>query len=294
MNGLPEIEKTEIDLNAIEKFESEEDFVGLSVSLLVETGSYVCVVGNILPYETKAWNSDQAVVVGHFVRLYKLISALLDQTCQHRREIAFMFARMAFECIINASFILKNYSPELVLSYKSYSLKHEKKLMNRINDNIKQRKGEVLPIEDRMLNSINHSFRVSGVEPKQIKARELRNWGNKNIYEKAEDVGLGEAYLAAFGGPSHGIHGNWQDLLEYHLECDNQGQFTPVFEWHRPRPQYLNVVALQSAEVSMQYATWIGFQEIEQLTESLAELQERVLALDSAHEQWLNQPCLSG
>jgi hypothetical protein len=257
MNGLPEIERTELDLDAIAKFESEEDFIELAVALLVETDSYLCVVGSLLPYDAKAWNSDQAVVGGHFVRLYKLISAMLDQTCQHRREITFMFARMAFECIINASYILKNYSPELVLSYKSYSLKHEKKLMNRINENIKQRNGKVLPIEDRMLKSINRSFRASGVEPEQIKARELRNWGKKNIYEKAEDVGLGEAYLAAFGGPSHGIHGNWQDLLEYHLESDEHGLFTPDFEWHRPRPQFLNVVALHAAEVSKQYVTWL-------------------------------------
>jgi hypothetical protein len=289
MIDLPEIEKTEIDPNTIAKFNSEEDFIGVAVCLLIETGSYVILVGNLLPYETKAWNSDQAAVGGHFVRLYKLISAILDQTCQHRREIAFMFARMAFECIINMSFILKNYSPELVLSYKSYSLKHEKKLMNRINENIKQRGGEVLPIEDRMLKSINHSFRVSGVEPEQIKAKELRDWGNKNIYQKAKDVGLGEAYLAAFGGPSHGIHGNWQDLLEYHLKSDEHGHFTPDFEWHRPRPQYLNVVTLQAAEVSKQYVAWLGFQEIEKLTEALSELQERVLTLDSAHEKWLNQ-----
>ncbi len=289
MIHLPEIERTEIDLNTIAKFDSEEDFIAVAMSLLIETGSYVIVVGNLLPYDTKAWNSDQAVVGGHFVRLYKLISAILDQTCQHRREIAFMFARMAFECIINTSFILKNYSPELVLSYKSYSLKHEKKLMNRINENIKQRGGEVLPIEERMLKSINHSFRVSGVEPEQIKAKELRDWGNKNIYQKAEDVGLGEAYLAAFGGPSHGIHGNWQDLLEYHLKSDEHGHFTPDFEWHRPRPQYLNVVALHAARVSKQYVARLGFQEIEKLTESLAGLQERVLTLDSAHEKWLNK-----
>jgi hypothetical protein len=289
MNQLPEIEKTYIDLDAIAKFESEEEFTGVSVSLLIETGSYVCVVGSMLPHDTKAWNSDQAVVGGHFVRLYKLISAMLDQTCQHRREISFMFARMAFECIINASFILKNYSPELVLSYKSYSLKHEKKLMNRINENIKQRSGEVLPIEDRMLKSINRSFRVSGVEPEQIEAMELRNWGNKNIYEKAKDVGLDEAYLGAFSGPSHDIHGNWQDLLKYHLGSDEHGHFTPDFEWHRPRPQYLNVVALHAAEVSKQYVEWLGFKDIGPLTKSLTELQERVVRLDSAHEQWLTQ-----
>ena len=77
--------------------------------------------------------------------------------------------------------------------------------------------------------------------------------------------------------------------MEYHLECDNHGHFTPVFEWHRPRPQYLLVVALQAAEVSMHYIAWLGFQELEELTESLAEVQERILTLDYAHEQWLNQ-----
>ena len=225
---------------------------------------------------------------GHFVRLYKLISALLDQTSQHRREVSFMFARMAFECVVNITFILKNYSPELLLSYKSYSLKHEKKLMGRINENIKKRNGEVLPIEQRMLKSINRSFKTSRVDPENIKSSNLRNWGGKNIYEKAENVGLGEAYLAAFGGPSHDIHGNWQDLLEYHLISDEEGHFSPNLEWHQPRPQYLNVVALHSAEASKNYITWLGFPEIQDIYDSLNDLQERIVKLDSTDEKWLH------
>lgn len=109
------------------------------------------------------------------------------------------------------------------------------------------------------------------------------------IYEKADDVGLGDAYLAAFGGPSHGIHGNWQDLLEYHLEADKEGTFSPNLEWNQPRPQYLNVVALHAAEATKIYVQWLGFSEIDQVIDSLNELQDRVLALDSAHEKWLIQ-----
>lgn len=289
MSILSEIEKTELDFEAIAEFKSEDDFTGLSVSLLVETGSYVCVAASILLDDAKSWNRDQAVIGGHFVRLYKLISALLDQTCQHRREISFVLARMAFECIVNATFILKNYSEELLFSYRAYSLKHEKKLINRINNNIKNRNGEMLPIEERMLKSINRSFKVSGIDPENVEGKELKNWGNKNIYEKAEDVGLGEAYLAAFGGPSHGIHGNWQDLLEYHLISDEDGNFSPNIEWRRPRPQVLNVVALHAAEASKNYAKWLGFPELDQFVDALSELQERVLALDSSHEKWLNQ-----
>lgn len=288
MAKLPEIRRVELDIESIKQFSSETNFIGLSVDLLIEVGSYVCVIGNAMPLETKAWNKDQAVLGGHLVRLYKLISGMLDQTCQHRREISFMLARMAFECIVNLSFLLKNYSPDLLSSYMKYSLKHEKKLMKTITDNIENRGGAKLPIEERMLKSIESTFEISGINPEDINARELRNWGNKNIYEKAEDVGLGEAYLAAFGGPSHGIHGNWHDLLEHHLEKNSDNYFSPYFEWHNPRPQYLIVIALQTAEVLQHYINWLEYEELENMVTDLQEFQERVLTLDQLHEEWLS------
>jgi len=162
---LMEIDKTQINAKDIEHFVSEDDFIGLSIDLLIEAGSYICVIGNVMPANKRAWNSNQAVVGGQLVRLYKLISAMLDQTCQRRRETSFIFSRMAFECIINLRFLLKNYSEDLLLSYKSYSLKHEKKLMNKILDNIQNRNGETLPIETRMIDSILRSFKASGVQP---------------------------------------------------------------------------------------------------------------------------------
>jgi hypothetical protein len=288
MADIPEVKRTELDKKSLENFRSEEDFIGVSVDLLIEAGSYVCVVGNVIPFKTEAWDSDQAVLGGHLVRLYKLISAMLDQTCQRRRETSFIIARIAFECIVNLSFLLKNYSPDLLLSYKSYSLKHEKKLMDKIKENISKRNDKTLPIEERMLKSINRAFAASGVNPEDIKTKELRNWGNKNIYEKAKDVDLEEAYLACFGGASHGIHGNWQDLLDDHLERKSDNHFSPNFEWGNPRPQLLNVLALQTAEVLKRYIEWLGYKEINDMIGTLSEFQERVLILDSAHEKWLS------
>ncbi len=132
MADIPKVERTDLDEESIGNFSSEEDFIRVSVDLLIEAGSYVCVVGNVMPFETKAWNSNQAILGGHLVRLYKLISAMLDQTSQNRREISSILARIVFECIVNLSFLLKNYSSDLLLSYKSYSLKHEKKCMDEI------------------------------------------------------------------------------------------------------------------------------------------------------------------
>ncbi|GJL66895.1 MAG: hypothetical protein NPIRA05_18660 [Nitrospirales bacterium] len=288
MAGIPEVKRTELDENLIRDFSSEEDFMEISVSLMIEAGSYVSVVGCILPINTQAWDSNQAVLGGHLVRLYKLISAMLDQTCQRRREISFILARIAFECIINLSFLLKNYSSDLLLSYKSYSLQHEKRLMDKIKENIRKRNDKTLPIEERMLRSINRAFTASGVNPEDISTNELRNWGNKNIYEKATNVGLGESYLSMFGGGSHNIHGNWQDLLDYHLEEKSDNHFSPKFEWRNPRPQILNVLAIQTAEVLKRYIEWLQYEELNEMIRTLVEFQERVLTLDSAHEKWLS------
>ncbi|AKH38109.1 hypothetical protein BCL69_10872 [Nitrosomonas communis] len=162
MNGLVEsviaetqdISRTEIDEEQVRAFDAEADFIGLSISLLIEVGSYVCVVGNLYPVKTRSWNRDQAILGDDLVRLYKLIDGLLDQTCKHRREISFVLGRLAFECIINLRYLIAYASEELFFSYRRYSLQHERQLLERIKVNIEVRGGQGLTIERRMINSI--------------------------------------------------------------------------------------------------------------------------------------------
>ena len=285
--SIPEIRRVEIDENHVRQFESEEDFTGLAVDILVEVGSFVCVAGSLLPADRQAWNRDKAVIGGHLVRLYKLINALLDQTCQRRRETSFIFGRLAFECIINLRYLIVHASDELFRSYRTYSLKHEYKLLGRIEKNIEARGGNELPIERRMINSIIRSFEVSGISLDTFALGELKNWGGKNIFEKAQAVGLETAYLGAFGGGSHSVHGNWQDLLEYHLEETDEGGFKPDFEWHRPRPQLLNAVALHSTQAVIDYLQWLASDGAEDIVTVLQGLQNRILLLDRLHEEFL-------
>lgn len=238
---IPSVERVEVDPKKVRAFDDENDYTGLGVDLLVEVGSYVCVAASILPPPPQRWNRHEAVLVGHLVRLYKLISALLDQTCQHRRETTFIFARLAFECIVNTMFLIKNDRPEVVASYIEYSLRHEERLRDRIRANIAARGGETLPIEERTLRSIDSAASRSGVDLDQINPPQ--NWGGKNTFEKAKEVGLENAYLGAFAGPSHSVHGNWHDLLEYHLDFESDGYF-PELRWHRPRPQLLTTLSM--------------------------------------------------
>lgn len=286
-NEVPAVKRVEVDPSVVRAFKSEHEYIGLSVELLIEVGSYVCIAGNIVPPSGKAWNRHEAVLVGHLVRLYKLISALLDQTCQHRRETSFIFARLAFECIVNTMFLIKNDRPDVVNSYIEYSLRHEKRLREKIRMNIAARGGDVWPVEKRMLTSIERSAKESGVDLDEINPP--KNWAGKNLFEKAQDVGLDEAYLGAFAGPSHSVHGNWQDLLEYHLEGESGG-FVPDFDWHLPRPQLLTTVAhLTLITLSKFFSEIIGSAG-DAVTERFPDLEKRLQRLIHLHEEFLASP----
>jgi hypothetical protein len=106
-------------------------------------------------------------------------------------------------------------------------LRHEKRLRDQVETNIKARSGITLPVEDRILKSIARAEKASGISLDAVDPRSKRSWGGRNIYERTRDVGLEALYLAAFGGGSHSVHGNWQEVYGAHLEWGEDGQFKP-------------------------------------------------------------------
>lgn len=284
---LADISEAPIDPDAIEQFTSEGDYVGLAIDLLIEAGSYVCVAANIYKNESGVWSRDEAVLGGHLVRLYKLIDSLLDQTCKHRREISIVLARLIFECIVNLRYLIANASDETFRSYRIYSLQHELRLIEAIEENIAARNGLVLPIEDRMIKSILSSFRASALTRDEVSGNRQRNWSGLNLYERAKRVGLDQAYLAVFGGGSHSIHGNWQDLLEYHLEELDDHSYRPDMGWSRPRPQLLEALVTLTCEALLDYLRFVSLPDEYGMFERLDNLGHRTQKLSELHEKFL-------
>lgn len=284
---FPEIKRVEVSPKELAEFTDEEEFTGLSVDLMIEQGSWTCLAASLLPGDTRKWDRDQAILGGLLVRSYKLSSALLDQTCQHRRETTFVLGRLAVECMINIQYLVSKDSKEIYQAYVVDSLRHEKKLMDVIRTNIEGRGGDVLPIEARMLGSINKSFRKSGIRPEEVTKEAAKPWKDVNLYERANAVGLGQAYLGLFGGPSHNVHGSWQDLLEYHLHHDGEG-FTPELEWHRPRPQMLFALATIGVTTLQMYLQHFAGDSADAVVRTLEDLRYRIQVADHAHEAFLS------
>jgi hypothetical protein len=124
-NAPGEVERVEVDPAKIATFATEQEFVGLAVSLMIELASYSCIAATTLG-PSQVWDRDHAAVGGNMVRLYKLLVSLLDQTCQRREEISWILGRLIFETAVNIRYLIANFSQELIDSYVKHALRQER------------------------------------------------------------------------------------------------------------------------------------------------------------------------
>lgn len=284
---LADIEKTRIEGTELASFTRESQHFEVAFNLFREAASYVCVLANVTIGPIQVWNVEQAVLGGHLVRMFKLMRFAMEESIEHREEMLSVLVRLLAECVINLRFLVRNYSPELIRSYLVYSLQHEKELATFIKSNIHARAGETLPIEERMLSSIARTFENSLLREEELPTKKIRNWGEKNLFEKAKDIGLGEAYLGIFGGPSRNVHGGWQDLLQYHLECESPGVFRPRLEFKHPRPQAIYSLTHLITETLMRYVELLDHPSHDLVFDALVDLDARNHAASQAHEEYL-------
>lgn len=254
---------------------------------MVEAASYLTIACSIYT-EEKGWTRKQAIVGGLGVRLHKLSHGFLDQTCQNRREISEIISRLMFEASVHIVFFIQNESDYLEESFIDHSLKYERRLKSQIEGNVDARSGIVLPIEDRMLKSINRLAQESGIDLSQPPI-DKRDWGNKNLFEKAKAIGWSTAYVGVFAGMSNAVHGSWGDIATHHLEAfDDSGYYRPSFDWSAPRPQAPLSLARMVCAVTDAMLEYFGGEEL--LGRFVEKLDDLVTRLDRAtmlHEQFL-------
>lgn len=171
-------------------------------------------------------------------------------------------------------------------SYVARSLRQEKRLHNKIQENVAARGGAVLPVESRMLNSIATVASASAMRLEDLSPSRPRNWADRTIAERADAVGLSDAYLGSFGGASAAAHGSRMDLLEFHLDHE-EVSFAPSFGWRNPRPQIGQTVAYLATQVARDYFNFMGEGPIEFMDEKCDELSNRIRVAAQAHDSFL-------
>jgi len=287
-----DFEKTEVNINKIKQYTSEDNFMILAVEIFKEIGKITTVISCTYKIDKnnkpRKWTRDEAILGGLMVRLNKLQISFLDQVCQKRMETGMILLRCISETLININYLLEKNSEELSNKFIEYSLREEKRLLNKINKNIKER-GQELPIEKRMKISIKKAFDTSNFKPEDVDETNRQSW-EETIYKRAKIIGMEEIYFYTFSLPCHDIHGNWQNLIINHLEYEN-GEFAPNTDWSMPRPQVLFAICTLSANTNRTYVekTLPDCPDRDEIKKILDDISLRAQIVDRLHEQYLQK-----
>jgi len=242
-NILPKYSDAEI-----ERFDSEDKFMDAYVELLKQTIELIYRVVGLRYCDPegvpKKIDKEEAVVGGNLIRLIKLNTSFLQNICEGKLEICYIINRCIAETAINTKFLLIEGEERVKRNYIKNSLITEKELWETIITNVKDRSGDVLPIEERMQRSIQNSFDKSDFDLGEVKRSS--KW--KSIKDRANLV-AGEMFYSVFYGiSSHSIHGNWQDILLNNLKKIEDG-FELNLQWNRPRPQIIDGAIILNLDI---------------------------------------------
>lgn len=283
-NGTYKTELPPINLPELSKDRINEDHF---MEDIIETSNTVVKYLICVSYTSPTKKLDSlyyGVIMGHMVRLFKLYDSFLCLTVSKGAETATIILRCIIDTGITLSFLLEEDNPEIIEKYIKSSLAVERKLW----DEIHERKGEtLLPIEKRMLDSVQATFERAKIEIDSVTGKDRRWCGS--IYDKAQKTGMLSLYESVFRGGSHSVHGTWHDLEFNHINA-NDGHFEPLIEYTRPRPQSVEVASVICLNVAIKYLNKILDEHNANLVcDNLNLLIEWFLGLQELHESWIQE-----
>jgi len=281
---LSEIAEVTVSREALRAFSSNDEFNTLVLEIAKEAGCCMALVADTQTSPAPL-PRDDAILAGLCIRIVKLFLGLIEATCNRKQEFQFVFARLLYDTCINLLFLQQEGSPSVFDEFVESSFRNERKLLALIEKRSRQR-GGMIPIEKRMVASMQTMAADAGTSLSDIRSPERRN-GYKNLYQKAQAVGFGDPYyFTAFGFPSSAVHGDWGDLHRHHLRKESGG-FLPDERWHGITPQVLANATIMMLWAAERYVTSRFGDAAKPLASRLPQIAERMRTVDEAHEVYM-------
>lgn len=281
-----------LEENILKKASNEEVFIQASYKILKETMIYLIIMSEQVIVNNQGNASgrerNEAILIGLLRRICRVSKGFFAEIVNRRMDTSFILGRSISESAINLMFLTKQNNSDLFDEYVMYSLRHEKKLLNLIKANIKKR-SKILPIEKRMIKSIEQTFINSLIDPSLIDVKNYKTWGG-SIYSRFKELELLPVYETMFGGWSNNVHGNWQDLLFNDLEYSD-GLYNLKEKSQRIRPQPLIAIAILLQYTGIIYCSnkFPKSKVSENIIKRFDELTNLTNKIDNLHEEFLNK-----
>lgn len=266
----------------------------LAFDLYKETaGVLIVCASSIVSYEDLSevrFNRNQAICIGLLVRIVKFMKATLAILSHGDElgEVILALLRCIGESAINVRYLILKNDDSLFDQYVKVSLGPEGELYDLIKGDIDQREGEALPVETRMLASIERLCKISGIKIEEVNRKHIE-WGG-SMRSRLKALEIERAYASVQRIPSHAIHGTWVDLALHHLEA-KPGGFAPKFEESSVDTRLLAPICwFVLAAVKDYYGRFLATSpQTRPLDTRIDDLSDRLQKVHSAHEEWYHQ-----
>ncbi len=282
----PSINVTE---EMLEACRTNDQFGPLVFELYKEAASLVCVSSDFHlgdSEESIKLSRDQAICAGLLVRIakYMVSIAKLSVDNEHGETIQAL-NRCIIESAVNLRYLVFKNDEEVYDRFVKHSLVAERELYDFIQANIMASGGEQLTIEQNMLSSIIDTCELSGVAVEEINPKS-GSWGG-SFRDKLTVLGYDwPAYTILERIPSHAVHGDWVDLVKNHLQRKDDG-FEPNYERLNTDGGLLSPLGIFVVEAARDYlGTYFDSPDAEPLQRRLVSVQERLMTVESAREDW--------
>jgi len=289
--ALEEMLSPRVDISSIAGETDDEKLNVIVFELYKEALSVVNLAAHILDEASTAkggWPRNQAICAGLLVRIAKFMLVVTQLSATgNRAEVVSALNRSIMESAINLEFLIRANDDKYFDQFVKFSLGPERELYDLIQANVAGRKGDVWPIERRMLESINDVCSASGVKIEDA-ARKYGDWGG-GLRERLKALNKKEEqYVSMQRVPSHAVHGTWVDLYKNHLEHNVKADvYSPDPRFSRVDARLLGPIALLVLEAVKPYVErfFLHIPESKLALERIDHLRHRILEADAAHER---------
>ena len=249
-----------------------------------EIAATACTVAALHRVGDDGWELHQAVCGALLVRISKYMLSIckLGHGEEHG-ETMFALTRCVTESAINLQFLLSKNDPRYFERFVEDGLRAERELYKEITDNVSNRGGKHLGIEQNMMASIENVFRDSQLslddEPKHSVSL-------GSYKDRLTHLGLQQLYLPLQQIGSQSIHGTWGDLVLYHLDHDGQ-KFHPNFDHAQTRGKLFTLPAtIVSKSISAYLSAYFEPDEVEPLQTRVEQLQNALAENEYSQPEW--------
>lgn len=259
---------------------TDDDYVEVAFALLKEATFTVLTLTGCL--RDDPFQRDEAIRRGLVQRLGLLGKSMLSDAMHEHGYQQPALGRQIIDAAASYFYLAGDENGSRHQAYVNHSLAEEKAGMEIVVAQIKERGGDVLPIEERMRRSIERMATAAGTTFDAVPGKSKSGWPTT----EQRLLALSPVGYLPFRTGSSAIHSNWAALLQRDLEEVEGGFRLSPAAYPDVRP--MTAAGLFIADAAVDYLRREGTkEEWAWFLDRLIAVTQTIRELDQAHEQFL-------